>query len=125
MANETNIPADWRPVAELESDTIQEGGSAVLRCSVEGADPSLFHYRYLWMSEQGDEGDSNGKPKPDDRVFVFWAPHRGRFLLTAEVFAPDGTAFGNCSFVTGTRERISSAHSFLRMSKSIVRAASE
>ena len=105
MGHDTE-PAAWQPVIELESDAIANDARAVLRCGVEGADPSEFSYRYQWMSEDGTESQDNQGPRPDDRLFAFWPPHSGRFLLTAQVFAPDGEVKSASAWVTvGEPER--------------------
>ncbi len=80
----------WMPTVELETEEVLLGNDVHLRCSVQGANPEDFSYRYQWMSEDGQETVSNLGPRPNDRLFVFIPPYQGRFLITAQVFAPDG-----------------------------------
>lgn len=92
MTEATDISAsDWRPVITLDKTSIPETGHVLMTCKVEGpADDAGFAYRYEWMTADGQESDNSRAPKQADRMFAFFPPHRGRYLLTAEVFAPDG-----------------------------------
>jgi ABC-2 type transport system ATP-binding protein len=96
---------DWRPVVSVDNEVCVETEHVVLTCTVEGADPDEFSYRYEWLSEQDGESDNTGAPKKADRVFGFIPPRCGRFLLTAQVFAPDTTMRSESVWVEIVPER--------------------
>ena len=91
MADTTNIAPDWSISIHPEKTEIIEGEALVVNASVEGIDSAdvLFHYR--WFLEGSDLSAHNGEARPDDKMFAFFPPDRGHYLLTAEGFAPDGS----------------------------------
>jgi ABC-2 type transport system ATP-binding protein len=104
---------DWTPVISIDKTVCAEGERFVMTCTVEGADPATFSYRYEWMTEQGTETANNGAPKKDDRLFVCVPPHRGKYLITAEVFAPDMTMRTASVWVEVVPEK-RKAHTYVR-----------
>ena len=89
MAEGTNNPQrNWKPVAALDYEPLEEDGFVNLIISIEGDFPGTPHYVYKWKSRYGSEGGDTRRQAFN--TFSFIPPHDGRFFLSVDVDDENG-----------------------------------
>ena len=98
MSENTNTEQlDWGITAGITSNHVKAGDWVSFGCEVWGVDPSEVTYRYLTLRKGTSEAWDSGTPKPNFPYFNYFCSGIGEFLLTAEVFGPDGSVrFDSC-----------------------------